>query len=90
MSDRPINGTQNGTSSGHGQRFASIDEQTAALQQQWDADPRWANVERTYSAADVVRLRGSVQEQHTLARAGRGAAVGHAARRRATSTPSAR
>ncbi len=70
MSDRPINGTQNGTSSGHGQRFASIDEQTAALQQQWDADPRWANVERTYSAADVVRLRGSVQEQHTLARLG--------------------
>jgi isocitrate lyase len=40
------------------------------LQEQWATDPRWAGVERTYSAADVVRLRGSVQEQHTLARLG--------------------
>jgi isocitrate lyase len=64
------NGTHNGTSAGHGQRAASIDEQTAALQRRWAADPRWANAERTYSAADVVRLRGSVQEDHTLARLG--------------------
>ncbi len=42
----------------------------ATLQQQWENDPRWANVRRDYSAADVLRLRGTVQEEHTLARRG--------------------
>ncbi len=36
----------------------------------WDDDPRWAGVSRTYTAHDVVRLRGSVVEEHTLARLG--------------------
>ncbi|MEV4304050.1 MULTISPECIES: isocitrate lyase [unclassified Nonomuraea] len=40
------------------------------LQDKWQNDPRWAGVERTYSAQDVIRLRGSVQEEHTLARLG--------------------
>ena len=40
------------------------------LQQSWDTDSRWATVERTYTAEDVVRLRGRVQEEHTLARRG--------------------
>ncbi|MEU4223335.1 isocitrate lyase [Nonomuraea sp. NPDC026600] len=40
------------------------------LQDEWDSDPRWAGVERTYRAEDVIRLRGSVQEEHTLARRG--------------------
>jgi isocitrate lyase len=40
------------------------------LQHQWDADPRWANLKRDYTAEDVIRLRGSVQEEHTLARLG--------------------
>lgn len=40
------------------------------LQREWDTDPRWKGVERTYSASDVIRLRGSVQEEHTLARVG--------------------
>jgi len=48
----------------------SIDEQAAALARQWAADSRWAGTERSYSAADVIRLRGSVQEEHTLARLG--------------------
>ena len=42
----------------------------AALAAEWSADPRWAGVQRTYSADDVIRLRGSVQEEHTLARIG--------------------
>ncbi|MEV7806723.1 isocitrate lyase [Microbispora sp. NPDC088329] len=49
------------------------DRLTAAvqrLQQDWDSNPRWTNVERTYTAEDVIRLRGSVQEEHTLARLG--------------------
>ncbi|MCE0538711.1 isocitrate lyase [Kineosporia rhizophila] len=40
------------------------------LAQQWKTDERWKGVERTYSAQDVVRLRGSVVEEHTLARLG--------------------
>jgi isocitrate lyase len=42
----------------------------AALEHQWRSDPRWAGVERPYSAADVVRLRGSVAVEHSLARRG--------------------
>ena len=33
-------------------------------------NPRWKNVKRDYSAADVVNLRGSVQIEHTLAKRG--------------------
>ncbi|MBF8192001.1 isocitrate lyase [Nonomuraea sp. K274] len=40
------------------------------LRDEWDDDPRWEGVERTYGAEDVIRLRGSVQEEHTLARLG--------------------
>jgi isocitrate lyase len=45
--------------------------QTAAeLQQSWESDPRWADIERTYTPEDVVALRGSVGEENTLARRG--------------------
>ena len=45
--------------------------QTAAeLQEIWDTDPRWDGVERTYSAEDVIRIRGSVREDATLAHRG--------------------
>jgi isocitrate lyase len=44
--------------------------QAAELETEWARSPRWAGVRRSYTAADVVRLRGSVQEEHTLARAG--------------------
>jgi isocitrate lyase len=49
---------------------ASPEEQAAELQEQWDSDPRWRGITRTYEAADVVRLRGRIQEDHTLARLG--------------------
>ena len=81
MSDRRLEGTSNGTApngtaptgtaSANGHPVASkIESQAAALHRDWATDPRWAGIERTYSAADVVKLRGSVQEQHTLARLG--------------------
>jgi isocitrate lyase len=47
-----------------------ISEQASQLRSQWQEDPRWADVVRTYSAEDVIRLRGSVHEEHTLARLG--------------------
>ena len=40
------------------------------LREEWATDPRWRGVERTYTADDVVRRRGVVQEEHTLARRG--------------------
>ena len=36
----------------------------------WNMDPRWQGIERPYTAEDVVRLRGSVLIEHTLARLG--------------------
>src|SRR5713101_8428860 len=36
----------------------------------WNSDARWQGVERPYSGEDVVRLRGSIQVEHTLARLG--------------------
>ncbi|MCB1787981.1 MAG: isocitrate lyase [Chromatiaceae bacterium] len=46
------------------------DEQIKAIEKDWAENPRWLDVRRGYSAADVVRLRGSVQPEHTLARRG--------------------
>ncbi|GAA2113036.1 isocitrate lyase [Actinomadura alba] len=40
------------------------------LRRQWNTDPRWKGIERTFTAEDVIKLRGSVQEEHTLARLG--------------------
>ena len=42
----------------------------ATLEQEWRTNPRWADIERPYTADDVVRLRGSVAIEHTLARRG--------------------
>ena len=47
-----------------------ISDQAALLRQEWADDARWAGIERTYTAEDVVRLRGTVVEEHTLARRG--------------------
>ncbi|MEV0732705.1 isocitrate lyase [Polymorphospora sp. NPDC050346] len=40
------------------------------LRNEWATQARWQGVERTYRAEDVVRLRGAIQEEHTLARRG--------------------
>ncbi len=46
------------------------DKQIEALETEWAESPRWKGVQRDYSAEDVVRLRGSVLIEHTLARVG--------------------
>jgi len=48
----------------------SREEQIRALEQDWAQNPRWKGIRRTYSAADVVRLSGSVRVEHTLAKRG--------------------
>jgi isocitrate lyase len=42
----------------------------AEIQKSWAHDPRWKGITRDYTAEDVVRLRGSVPIEHTLARRG--------------------
>ncbi|MBX3693767.1 MAG: isocitrate lyase [Steroidobacteraceae bacterium] len=40
----------------------------ADLTRDWQSNPRWKGVERGYAAADVVRLRGTVHVEHSIAR----------------------
>ncbi|PZN34702.1 MAG: isocitrate lyase [Proteobacteria bacterium] len=40
------------------------------LRQDWETNPRWRGTVRPYAAEDVVRLRGSVHIEHSLARLG--------------------
>src|SRR3984885_12991756 len=71
MDESRLEGMLNGSASPNGHQVATkIESQAATLHRDWATDPRWSDIERTYSAADVVRLRGSVQEEHTLARLG--------------------
>src|SRR3978361_646457 len=42
------------------------------IQHDWNTNPRWKGIERTYSAEDVVALQGTVVEESTLARRGAG------------------
>jgi isocitrate lyase len=49
---------------------ARIQAQADQLQATWASDERWRGIERTYGAEDVVRLRGSLVQEHTLARNG--------------------
>jgi isocitrate lyase len=46
------------------------EQQAAALEKDWAENPRWKGIKRGYTAADAVRLRGSVQIEHTLAKRG--------------------
>ena len=80
MSDQRLEGTENSgrteksattisSSNGHWAR-SPVQEQAEVLRREWASDRRWRAVSRTYTAEDVLRLRGSVQEEHTLARLG--------------------
>ena len=50
--------------------MAQREKQIEELENDWTQNARWKGVERGYSAADVVRLRGSVTVEHTLAKRG--------------------
>ena len=47
-----------------------IQEQAARLEERWAGDERFGGLKRDYTAEDVVRLRGTVVEEHTLAKLG--------------------
>jgi len=46
------------------------EQRIAEIQKDWDTNPRWKGIKRGYTAADVERLRGSVQVEYTLAKNG--------------------
>lgn len=50
--------------------MSSRETEIRNLQKEWAENPRWQGIKRNYSAEDVVRLRGSMVEEHTLARRG--------------------
>src|SRR5271169_4069776 len=71
------NGTKNSAQQHSPSPLMSNDEKTAqyalaqdCLNYEWEKNPRWRGIERPYSAEDVLRLRGSIHMEHTLARMG--------------------
>lgn len=47
-----------------------ISQAASKISNAWHSDPRWYGIERSYTSEDVVRLRGSLLIEHTLARLG--------------------
>src|SRR5690606_31665604 len=50
--------------------MSTREQEAQKLQKEWSESARWRGVKRGYTAEDVVRLRGSLQVEHTLARRG--------------------
>jgi isocitrate lyase len=42
----------------------------AQIEHEWNTDPRWAGITRNYTAQDVVRLRGTIPVEHSIAKIG--------------------
>ncbi|MGO1549484.1 MAG: isocitrate lyase [Nesterenkonia sp.] len=68
----PTAQTANGATAGSFQPEARdvFEEKVQALQHEWDTNPRWSHIQRDYTAEEVVRLQGTVQEENTLAKRG--------------------
>lgn len=50
--------------------MSQFEEQAKQLEKEWNSNPRWQDVTRPYSAEEVIKLRGSLQPEQTLARRG--------------------
>lgn len=48
----------------------TLKEQAAQLQQDWSTNPRWKGITRPYTAEEVLKLRGSLNIEYSLARNG--------------------
>lgn len=48
----------------------NFEERVAALKKDWEENPRWKGIKRPYTAEDVIRLRGSIDIEYTLAERG--------------------
>jgi isocitrate lyase len=47
-----------------------LEDDAECIQIQWDNDPRWTGIERTYTPDDVLKLRGTLKLEYTFAEAG--------------------
>ncbi len=56
-----------GVTAGH---MKPRDAEATVLHREWETGPRWRGIRRGYTAEDVVRLRGTMPIEHTLARMG--------------------
>jgi isocitrate lyase len=45
-------------------------EEARQLEYEWSNNPRWKGIKRNYSGFDVVRLRGSIRIEYTIAKLG--------------------
>jgi isocitrate/methylisocitrate lyase len=74
MSEQPAvndNGHSKAGMNGHSKSKHAMNAYSAAeLEAEWKGNVRWQGIMRPYSAEDVIRLRGSVQIEYTLARLG--------------------
>lgn len=61
----PTGGLQTGALQNEG-----FQNQAMQMQKDWQDNPRWQGISRPYTAGDVLRLRGRVQVEHTLAKLG--------------------
>src|SRR5262249_30461092 len=52
---------------GHAQHSLIPAEDVRALEEAWRTDPRWRGITRNYTAEKVLRLRGTVKIEHTIA-----------------------
>ena len=59
--------SSNGTNRTNGQK---VTHRNGNADADWTTNPRWSGISRPYSYEDVLRLRGSIQIEHTLARLG--------------------
>lgn len=50
--------------------MSTRETQIRDLQRRWAEDPRWQSIKRGYTAEEVIRLRGSLVVEHSLARRG--------------------
>ncbi|HET6563975.1 MAG TPA: isocitrate lyase, partial [Xanthomonadales bacterium] len=48
----------------------NTEHEIKCIQADWNTNPRWKGIKRGYSAAEVVRLRGTVKVEHSLAKQG--------------------
>jgi isocitrate lyase len=47
-----------------------VTDEVEELQSEWESDPRWKGITRPYAAEEVLKLRGTLKIDYTLARAG--------------------
>jgi len=68
--DRPTGGLDAERQANIASNRIDLEDQAEALRREWESNPRWQGIVREHSALDVLRLRGPVTLEHTLARRG--------------------